>query len=133
MSSAIDSAYDSPHTTENCDPIIFGDSSPYDDVDFSNLFAADNSFTHDTPLVKDGLTAPHIIDHPDFAFNGNDFTFDSMVDFDADESTPNDQDLAYHDSDRYHLTANSLAIPSDSPTQIDAASSAQQPFLGASI
>ncbi|KAL9627213.1 MAG: hypothetical protein Q9164_007671 [Protoblastenia rupestris] len=103
------------------------------DLQCHNLFAADDSFTHDTPLIKDGLTAPHIIDHPDFAFNGNDFTFDSMVDFDADESTPSNQDPAYHDSDRYHLTVNNLAIPSDSPTQIDAASSAQQPFLGASI
>ncbi|KAL9124041.1 MAG: hypothetical protein Q9217_006590 [Psora testacea] len=118
--------------TNDCDPIIFGESSHLNHLDFSSLFAVDDAFTHDLPFAKDGITAPHIFNHPDITLNGNDFTFDSMVDFEADESNQSNHNLAQHPSDETLLTGNVFAIPFDSAAQIAATSSAQQPFHGAS-
>ena len=126
-----DSAYDSPRS---CDPIIFGEPS-LSDVDFSNLFAADASVEDDLHFFKDGLAASTIDDD-----NANGFTFDSMVDLDAYQSTTafpnrmddpktyNKDDLA-RQSDVY--SGGHSLEGSDSASQIAATSSAQQPFLGA--
>ena len=129
--STIDSAYDSPRT---CDPIIFGESS-LSDVDFSSLFTTDAAVEDDLHFFKDGFAASSIEDD-----NANGFTFDSMVDLDACQSTTafanksddakiyNSEDLA-RQSDAY-----SVGYPpesSNSSSQIAATSSAQQPFLGA--
>ena len=127
-----DSAYDSPRS---CDPVIFGQSS-LSDVDFSSLFAADASVEDGLHFLKDGFAASAVDD--DDTANG--FTFDSMVDLDACQSTTafanrnddtkpyNDQDLA-RQSDVY--TEGHSLEGSSSPSQIAATSSAQQPFLGA--
>lgn len=128
-----DSAYDSPRS---CDPIIFGEPS-LSDVDFGSLFAADVSVEDDLHFFKDGFAASSLDDD-----NANAFTFDSMVDLDACQSTTafanrsddtkpyinNNEDLA-RQGDVY--SGSHSLKGSDSPSQIAATSSAQQPFLGA--
>lgn len=129
--SNIDSAYDSPRS---CDPIIFGESS-LSDVDFSSLFATDASVEDDLHFFKDGFAASSIDED-----NANGFTFDSMVDLDACQSTTafanksddaktyNNEDLA-RQSDVY--SGGYSLERSNSSSPIAATSSAQQPFLGA--
>ncbi|KAF6221700.1 hypothetical protein HO133_001668 [Letharia lupina] len=129
FTSNIDSAYDSPR-----DPIIFGQSS-LSDVDFGSLFATDASVEDDLHFFKDGFAASSIDDD-----NANGFTFDSMVDLDAcqsttaftnkidDTNTYNNEDLA-RQSDFY--SGGYSLDGSNSSSQIAATSSAQQPFPGA--
>ena len=126
-----DSAYDSPRS---CDPVIFGQSS-LSDVDFSSLFAADASVEDDLHFFKDGFAASTIDDD-----NANGFTFDSMVDLDACQSTSafanrNDDAKPYNNQDLARkndvCTEGHSLEGSRSPSPIAATSSAQQPFLGA--
>ena len=129
--STIDSAYDSPRS---CDPVIFGESS-LSDVDFSSLFAADASVEDGLHFFKDGFAASAIDDDSAHAF-----TFDSLVDLDACQSTTafanksddtdpyDNKDLARH---RDVYPGGYSLEGSDSSSQIAATSSAQQPFLGA--
>ncbi|KAL9102423.1 MAG: hypothetical protein Q9163_002415 [Psora crenata] len=130
---AVGSTYDPLHTSTECDPIIFGKTPHLDCFDFGSLFAVDDAITHDLQFPKDGVTASPIINHSEFPLGGNDFPFDSMVDFDgADESLSNKHDLVQRDSDGSHPTRNDSANSSESPAQIIATSSTQQPFFGAS-
>ncbi|MCJ1453759.1 hypothetical protein MMC28_004108 [Mycoblastus sanguinarius] len=95
-----------------------------------SLFAADLAPEDDLRLFKDGFITSSLDDD-----NANGFTFDSMVDLDADQSTTSfnthsitTEDFT-HDSDVY--SENSLFQSSDPLSQIAATSSAQQPILGA--
>ncbi|CAF9933745.1 hypothetical protein IMSHALPRED_009462 [Imshaugia aleurites] len=99
------------------------------------LFAADASVEDDLHFFKDGFAASAIDDDSAHAF-----TFDSLVDLDACQSTTafanksddtdpyDNNDLARH---RDVYPGGYSLEGSDSSSQIAATSSAQQPFLGA--
>lgn len=118
------------------DPVIFGDEpNCLSDVDFSSLFAADSSVEDDLHFFKDEFAAP--TEHDDLDANG--FAFDSLVDFDADQSTTHtnniknntqfdNEDLAHYS----HVYTTGHSFESAHPSSQNAATSAaQQPFLGA--
>ena len=132
MSSAIDSAYHSPHVGKDCDPIIFGESSRLDDLEFDNLFAVDSAATQENHFAKDTFAVPRLsIEQADFAFGGNDFTFDSMVEFDVDHSSG--VGLGLHTSeDFHHFGSNDHLSRPGSSAQNLAESLTQQPSIGAS-
>lgn len=154
MSSVIDSAYDSP---QSCDPIIYGESI-LSDSDFGSLFAIDAAPADDLPFFKNGFGAASSLEPDnDNSFNGNDFTFDSMVDLDAGESYDSDENnnkknnnnikngpfansidynINYINDDRLAYDSNdylsATAFETSDPPSLNAATaSAQQPFLGA--
>jgi len=137
LSSVVDSAY----TTNNCDPIIFGDNG-ISDVDFGSLFATDGTAGDDLYFSKDGFAAGNPFTFEDslnnkdnITLSGDAFTFDSLVDLDAGHShtntiTNNNDFQADHDSDDY---LNGNLFEDAGPSASNAAtSSAQQPLLGAS-
>lgn len=142
MSSVVESAFDSCHTSNNCDPVIFG-STGLSDGDFGSLFATDGTIGDDLHFFEDGFAAGHSFDDgivvkDNVAINGDAFTFDSLVDLDAGNSHINsttpiinntDDFQADHDSNDY---LNGTLFENAGPSAPNAAtSSAQQPLLGA--
>ncbi|KAL9128887.1 MAG: hypothetical protein Q9175_007430 [Cornicularia normoerica] len=125
-------SYKSPRSG---DPIIFGESS-LSDVDFGSLFAADASVEDDIHFFQDGFAASSIDDD-----NANGFTFDSMVDLDACQSTTaftnkNDDTNIYNNNGDFapqsDVYSGGYSLDgSNSSSPIAATSSAQQPLLGA--
>ena len=134
LSSAPNPVFESRHTSNNCDPIIFG-STDISDNDFSSLFATDYTPGDDLPFFKDGFAAGNPFDDntnsKDNILHGDAFTFDSMVDLDAGSSNTNDTSdyTTHHETDDY--LNGSLFENVDPSTQDAATSSAQQPLLGA--
>ena len=135
--STSDSAYDSPRS---CDPVIFGDRLYPDDV-FSNLFAPDASPENDLHFFKEGVAASTIDND-----NAHDFTFDTMVNYDAcqppttfaDNETDDTQPSTTNNSDDDNVARHRAVYPgnlslegSDHPPPTAATSSALQPLLGA--
>ena len=125
------SVYGSQRSPE---PSMFGESS-LPDVDFNSLFATDVSVEDDLHFFKDGFAASTMDDD-----NANGFTFDSMVDLNACQSTTafadrSDDTKPYNNADLdrpviVHSRGHSLEN-SNSSSAIAATSSAQQPILGA--
>ncbi len=125
MSSVIDSVYDTP------DPIIYGEDSSLNDVDFGSLFAIDDSTgPDDLHFFKDGFNPA--LNNPQFeqsdSLNGDSFTFDSLLNLDACQPS-NKNDLPHGSDDS---SSGDSFSSLDSSSSIAATSSAQQPFSGAS-
>ncbi|KAG8530096.1 uncharacterized protein KY384_005578 [Bacidia gigantensis] len=112
-------------TSNNCDPIIFGESNAQlDDLNFDSLFSNDDSYLQeDQSQAKDAFTVPHLsISGNDFA---TDFTFDSLVDFEPDH-------VDQHNGDDFQLGSYDLSGYPDGSAQNVAEVSATQLSIGAS-
>ncbi len=110
---------------------------PLSDASFADLFASATPSSYDFPFLTDGISSPE----PDLSpGDADDLSFDQLVDFDAGQPHPGDDNIFFHDHDpgypppsiEYPFGSPPLSPTADLPTPTAATSAVLQPSFGAS-